>query len=128
MTSTGAAFTEELTSLWATGPVRQIAALGGGSINGAYRVRGRNGTCHRRVHRSPDRIQVKREHAAIAIALAAGLPQAVLEDGTRFYATVQERNVWTYETVSLEGNPGPRRFIRPPPYVLFMTRCRTLMA
>lgn len=50
-----------------------------------------------------------------------GLPlsAAELEDGAAFYARLQERNVWTYESVYLEGNPGPRRFIRPPPYVPF---------
>ncbi|SMB90808.1 hypothetical protein [Deinococcus hopiensis] len=35
------------------------------------------------------------------------------------YAATQAHNVWTYEGVSLEGDPGPRAFIRPPPYVPF---------
>ncbi|WP_415785066.1 phosphotransferase enzyme family protein, partial [Deinococcus saxicola] len=47
------------------------------------------------------------------------LPVAELEDGAKFYAALQERNVWTYESVYLENNPGPKVFIRPPPYVPF---------
>lgn len=47
------------------------------------------------------------------------LPAGELADGAALYALVQERNVWTYESVYLEGNPGPRVFIRPPPYVPF---------
>jgi len=42
-----------------------------------------------------------------------------LRDGAAFYALLQERNVWTSESVYLHGNPGPRAFIRPPPYVPF---------
>lgn len=47
------------------------------------------------------------------------LPEEELADGAAFYALIQERNVWTYESVYLEGNPGPRVFIGPPPYVPF---------
>ncbi|PTA68162.1 phosphotransferase enzyme family protein [Deinococcus arcticus] len=47
------------------------------------------------------------------------LPGDELQAGADLYATLQERNVWTFETVYLKGNPGPRRFIRPPPYVPF---------
>nr|WP_318010910.1 phosphotransferase [Deinococcus multiflagellatus] len=42
-----------------------------------------------------------------------------LQAGADLYATLQERNVWTLEGVYLQGNPGPRRFVRPPPYVPF---------
>ncbi|WP_288401879.1 phosphotransferase [uncultured Deinococcus sp.] len=43
-----------------------------------------------------------------------------LADGAALYATLQERNVWTYESIYLEGNPGPRQFVRPPPHVPFV--------
>ncbi|GMA17486.1 phosphotransferase [Deinococcus metallilatus] len=49
-----------------------------------------------------------------------------LADGGAFYAFLQERNVWTYESVYIEGNPGPRRFIGPPPYVPFQVRWAAL--
>lgn len=49
----------------------------------------------------------------------ASLSSAELQDGAQFYASLQERNVWTYESVYLDGNPGPRQFIHPPPYVPF---------
>lgn len=50
------------------------------------------------------------------------LPEEELADGAAFYALAQERNVWTYESVYVDGNPGPRRFIGPPPYVPFHER------
>ncbi|WP_221088217.1 phosphotransferase enzyme family protein [Deinococcus aquaedulcis] len=49
------------------------------------------------------------------------LPHEELQAGADLYATLQERNVWTLESVYLHGNPGPRRFVRPPPYVPFGT-------
>lgn len=61
-----------------------------------------------------------------AYRAASPLPCKEPEEGARFYATLQDRNVWTYESVYLTGNPGPRRFIRPPPYVPFLTRWQTL--
>ncbi|WP_157460431.1 phosphotransferase enzyme family protein [Deinococcus arboris] len=42
-----------------------------------------------------------------------------VQAGAALYATLQERNVWTLESVYLHGNPGPRAFIQPPPYVPF---------
>ncbi|AWT36064.1 hypothetical protein GCM10008956_01980 [Deinococcus arenae] len=47
------------------------------------------------------------------------LPAEELRLGAALYATLQERTVWVYESVYLHGNPGPRAFIRPPPYVPF---------
>lgn len=47
------------------------------------------------------------------------LPPEELQLGAALYGTLQERNVWVYESVYLRGNPGPRAFIRPPPYVPF---------
>lgn len=45
-----------------------------------------------------------------------------LQDGARFYALTQERNVWVYESVYLYGNTAPRAFIHPPPYVPFQVQ------
>ncbi|GGR79227.1 phosphotransferase enzyme family protein [Deinococcus sedimenti] len=42
-----------------------------------------------------------------------------LRRGAELYAALQERNVWVSESVYLRGNPGPRAFIRPPPYLPF---------
>lgn len=50
------------------------------------------------------------------------LPEEELADGAAFYALAQERNVWTYESVYVDGNPSPRTFIGPPPYVPFHER------
>jgi len=50
------------------------------------------------------------------------LPSAELTDGAAFYSALQEQDVWTYESVYVEGHPGPRRFIGPPPYVPFQVR------
>lgn len=47
------------------------------------------------------------------------LPAEELADGAALYAALQARNVWTFASVYLEGNPGPRAFIRPPPYLPF---------
>ncbi|WP_229784515.1 phosphotransferase [Deinococcus radiotolerans] len=47
------------------------------------------------------------------------LPPEELRLGADLYAALQERNMWVYESVYLRGNPGPRAFIRPPPYVPF---------
>ncbi|GGN33589.1 phosphotransferase enzyme family protein [Deinococcus daejeonensis] len=47
------------------------------------------------------------------------LPPEELRLGADLYAALQERNVWVYESVYRRGNPGPRAFIRPPPYVPF---------
>lgn len=44
------------------------------------------------------------------------LPARELRAGAELYGALQERNVWTYRSVYLEGNPAPRAFIRPPPY------------
>ncbi|BBN95351.1 hypothetical protein DEIGR_101185 [Deinococcus grandis] len=47
------------------------------------------------------------------------LPPEELRLGADLYAALQERNVWVYESVYRRSNPGPRAFIRPPPYVPF---------
>ncbi|WP_345444328.1 phosphotransferase [Deinococcus caeni] len=44
------------------------------------------------------------------------LPADELRAGAELYGAFQERNVWTYRSVYLDGNPAPRAFIRPPPY------------
>lgn len=66
-----------------------------------------------------------RLHPALSRAFLAGyrhvlpLDAAELLDGVRLYAQLQEGNVWVFESVYLEHNPGPKVFIRPPPYLPF---------
>lgn len=64
---------EEVSGLWNVGEVHGVEPRGGGSINGAFRVRVEAGTLHLRVYRSPDRARVEREHAAIALARSVGV-------------------------------------------------------
>ncbi|GAA5511908.1 hypothetical protein Dcar01_00622 [Deinococcus carri] len=68
---------EELMGVWDVGGVQTMHPLGGGSINGAFRVMTDTGPLHLRVYRSPDRERAEREHAAIAVAARAGLPTPV---------------------------------------------------
>lgn len=56
---------------WDVGEISSITPLGGGSINGAYRVEAQAGCFHLRVYREAQRLTIEREHAAIAAALAA---------------------------------------------------------
>ncbi|WP_102128237.1 phosphotransferase enzyme family protein [Deinococcus planocerae] len=65
---------EEVERVWDVGTVWGVASLPGGSINGAFRVRAEAGDLHLRVYRTEDRARVEREHAAIALAVGAGIP------------------------------------------------------
>ncbi|MFD1730046.1 phosphotransferase enzyme family protein [Deinococcus malanensis] len=113
MNEAGATFTEGLETLWSVGPVRQITAVCGGSINGAYRVQTRDGTYHLRVYRTPDRTQIDREHAAIAVALASGVPTPALlpaHDGNtvaRLHGTGAD-GAWAALFAQAAGAPIPR--------------------
>ncbi len=76
---------EEVTRQWDVGEIDSITPLGGGSINGAYRVEAGAGSFHLRVYRDRQRLPIDREHAAIAVALASGVatPRPVpLRDGS----------------------------------------------
>ena len=62
-----------------------------------------------------------RLHPALSRAFLAGyrhvlpLDAAEVLDSVRLYAQLQEGNVWTYESVYLEHNPGPKiLFVRRP--------------
>lgn len=66
-----------------------------------------------------------RLHPVLSRAFLAGyrhvlpLGTAELLDGVRLYAQLQEGNVWVFESVYINDNPGPKAFIRPPPYLPF---------
>ncbi|WP_019584863.1 phosphotransferase [Deinococcus apachensis] len=65
---------QEIAGAWAVGEVRAVWPLSGGSINGAFRMVTGAGEFHLRVYRSPGRARVEREHAAIGVAVRAGVP------------------------------------------------------
>ncbi|CAM3816790.1 phosphotransferase enzyme family protein [Deinococcus frigens] len=64
---------EEVARQWDVGRVWSITPLGGGSINGAFRVKAGAGSFHLRVYRDAQRQTIEREHAAIAVALAGSV-------------------------------------------------------
>ncbi len=59
---------------WPVGSVGSVTPLGGGSVNAAYRVQAQAGVFHLRVYRDPRLDRARREHAAVGVARAAGIP------------------------------------------------------
>lgn len=102
-----------VSSHWPVGEVRTIRALGGGSINAAFRVETSSVQYHLRVYRSPDRTRAEREHAAIAVAAARGVPTPKPLRTHERQTLVGLGSQWAALFPVAPGQPVPRPVLTP---------------
>lgn len=98
---------------WPVGTVQSVTPLAGGSVNAAYRVQAQAGVFHLRVYRDPRLDRARREHAAVRVARAAGIPTPrVLPTHTG--DTVTDLNGhWAALFEVAPGAPIPRAHLTP---------------